>query len=159
MTKWREAFERGRPSECDIEHRHKYAFGPPATEEDIARVEGELGVRLPAEVRELLSEFNGVWETRSCGRPIRVYLDAECMRIGAQEYIRYGGDPPITPSGADLRKIVYVAQMNGFADLYGVCLEPIGGFPVGAVVKLDHEAWELRAAAPNLMAFVERFLK
>jgi hypothetical protein len=74
-------------------------------------------------------------------------------------YLRYGGDPPITPGGADLRRVAFVAQVNGFADLYGVCLEPVGRFPAGAVVRLDHETGEVEVAYSNLREFVEYGLK
>ncbi|MCE9562741.1 MAG: SMI1/KNR4 family protein [Planctomycetes bacterium] len=164
MGKWREAFDHGRPSRWDIEYRLEYTFGPPATEEQLARVEGQLGVRLPAEVRELLSEFNGVWYTSEAGRMHGgeseiVFLDTECMTDRVPRYLRYGGDPPITPGGADLRKVVFVAQVNGFADLYGVCLELVARFTAGAVVRLDHETGELTAEYFTLREFVEYGLK
>lgn len=164
MGKWREAFDHGRPSRWDIEYGLTYTFGPPATEQELARVEAELGVRLPAELRELLSEFNGVWNTSEASRefgsePEIVYLDTESMIGRVPKYISYSGDPPITPRGNDLRQVAFVAQVNGFADLYGICLEPLGGFLTGTVVRLDHETGELEAVYPDLRTFVEDGLK
>ena len=60
MGKWREAFEEGRPSFDDREYGCVYHFGPPATPEQISEAEQLLGRPLPAELRSLLSEFNGV---------------------------------------------------------------------------------------------------
>lgn len=152
------------PSRWDTEYRLEYTFGPPATAEQLASVEAELGSSLPADVRELLSEFNGVWKTseadrRHGGEPDLVFLDTDCMVSQVPSYLRYAGDPPITRKGIDLRRVAFVAQVNGFADLYGVCLEPVGGFLAGAVVRLDHETGELTAAYPSLREFVERGLK
>jgi hypothetical protein len=163
MGKWREAFDHRRPTEWDVEYEVRYVFGPPATQEEIARAEQGIGASLPADVRDLLCEFNGVWETdkfsRPDGRRTDVYLSTEEMAGYAQEYIRYGGDPPLTSDGLDLRKVAYVAQNNGFADLYGVCIEPLGPFAAGTVVRLDHETWALEAVFPSLLEFVERGLK
>jgi hypothetical protein len=167
-------FEHGRPSHWDNFYSTEYTFGSPATQEQLASVERELGVRLPAEVRELLTEFNGVWETsedsfRHGSVPDILVLDTECMTVSVPDYLRDWGDPPLTPSGTDLRQLLFVAQVNGFADLYGVCLEPVYDrydgtivrldLDAGAVVKLDHETGELEYAFSNLKEFVEKGLK
>lgn len=157
MGKWREAFEHGRPSFFDAEFGLEYSFGPPATAEQLARAEAELGTRLPQEVRELLTEFNGVWVTSAAGRehgnaPDIAYLDVEHMAVEVPWYFRNCGNA--LPPASDLRKIVFVYQENGFADLYGVCVEDVGDFRAGEVVKLDHELGELEKAYPSLPEFV-----
>ena len=68
MGKWREAFAHGRPSCFDVDFGLEYTFGPPASEEQLAHAERELGLRLPQELRELLSEFNGAWVTSEASR-------------------------------------------------------------------------------------------
>jgi hypothetical protein len=84
-----------------------------------------------------------------------VYFGTDGMLAGVPDYLRNWGAPPTTPSGADLRKVVFVGQQNGYADLYGVCLDAVGGFEAGQVVKLDHETGDLEEAFDSLKAFVE----
>ncbi|HEY7158350.1 MAG TPA: SMI1/KNR4 family protein [Gemmataceae bacterium] len=160
MGKWREAFEHGRPSEWDIEYGREYAFGPPATEQQFVAAESVLGVRLPAEVRELLSEFNGVWYTIEVDRregyePSILYLDIDHMTVEVPEYFRTSGNP--LPAEEDLQKVVFIRQSNGFGDLWGVCLEDVAGFPAGSVVKLDHEVGELEVCSASLFQFVRDY--
>jgi hypothetical protein len=50
--------------------------------------------------------------------------------------------------------VVFVAQSNGFGDLWGVCTEAVAGHPAGAVVRLDHEVGELEACHPDVAEFV-----
>jgi hypothetical protein len=157
MGKWREAFEHGRPSQWDVELGMEYTFGPPATEGQLAATESVLGVRLPADVRALLSEFNGVWYTTAIDRregyePSILYLDIQHMTVEVPAYFRDSGNP--LPPGEDLRKVVFVRQSNGFGDLWGVCLEDVAGFRAGHVVKLDHEVGELERCSPSLFEFV-----
>jgi hypothetical protein len=157
MGKWREAFEHGRPSEWDMEYGREYSFGPPATEEQLAAAESVLGVRLPTDVRELLSEFNGVWYTIEIDRregydPSILYLDIEHMTVKVPEYFRTCGNP--LPKRKDLRKVVFIRQSNGFGDLWGVCLEDVAGFRAGNVVKLDHEVGELEECSNTLFDFI-----
>jgi hypothetical protein len=122
-------------------------------------VERALGCKLPADVRGLLSEFNGVWrpfeDMEDIPEKETVYFSTDGMLKDVPDYLRNWGNPPITRGGTDLRKVVFVGQVNGYADLYGVCLEAIGEFPAGAVVRLDHETGELEEAYSNLKEFVE----
>jgi hypothetical protein len=156
MGKWREAFEHGRPSEWDVEYGREYSFGPPATEEQLAAAESVLGVRLPADVRELLSEFNGIWYTididqRESYKSI-LYLDIDYMTGRVPDYFRTCGND--LPAEEVLRKVVFVRQSNGFGDLWGVCLEDVAGARAGNVVRLDHEVGELEECSPSLFEFV-----
>ncbi len=157
MGKWQEAFEHGRPSEWDAEYGREYSFGPPATKEELTTAEASLGARLPADVREMLSEFNGVWYTIEVDRregyePSILYLDIKHMTAEVPEYFRTCGNE--LPPEADLRKVVFVRQSNGFGDLWGVCLEDVAGFRAGQVVRLDHEVGELEACAASLYELV-----
>lgn len=157
MGKWREAFAHGRPSTFDLEFGLEYTFGSPATDGQLAHAERELGTRLPQEVRELLSEFNGVWVTSEAGRshgsaPDIAYLDVEHLAVEVPRYFRTCGNP--LPAGSDLRKIIFVYQENGFADLYGVCVEDLAGFRAGEVVRLDHDVGALERVFPSLLDFV-----
>jgi hypothetical protein len=162
VGKWREAFEQGRPSAEDLEYGREYTFGPPATEEQLAAAEEALGVPLPPEVREILREFNGIRKTTQVGRslgykPDPVYLDTSALSVQVPEYFGDCDNP--LPSPADLRKIVFVAQSNGFGDLWGVCTADVAGHAAGAVVHLDHEVGELEASHPSLADFVLEWFK
>ena len=150
IGKWRQLFESWlfRP-------KRDYTFGPPASAEQLKAVESALSVKLPTEIRSLLSEFNGVWRQWNLPGKEIVYFSTDGMLTDVAEYLRKGSDPPVTPSGIDLRKVVFVAQMNGFADLYGVCTEALGEFRAGRVVKLDHESGELEPAWISFKKFVE----
>ena len=157
MGKWREAFEHARPSEGDTEYGRQYSFGPPASAEQLAAAEAALGAKLPAEVRELLSEFNGVWKTTEVDRrmgyePSILYLDINHMSMDVPEYFRTCGNP--LPSEDDLRKVVFFCQSNGFADLWGVCLGDVCELKAHQIVRLDHEVGELEPCADNLYEFV-----
>jgi len=157
MGKWRDAFEHGRPSFFDIEFGLEYSFGPPATEEQLAFAEKELGMPLPADVREFLSEFNGIRASSAVDReqgdqPTIAYLDVEFMAVHVSRHLRTCDNE--LPSESELRKVVFVYQENGLAGLYGVCTDNFGEFRAGEVVKLDHDVGEFEKAFPNLLEFV-----
>jgi len=57
--KWRALFEAS-PAALDAQEFGGLLFGEPASESDIRRLEERLGIRFPAEFREIYSEFNGV---------------------------------------------------------------------------------------------------
>jgi hypothetical protein len=61
MGRWRAIFEENLPQPAEGEHVLGYEFGPPAAPAAIAAAERALGLRLPSDLRAMLSEFNGVW--------------------------------------------------------------------------------------------------
>ena len=158
MGKWRELFEAGLSPVAGREDRTEYTFGPPATTEQIAAAEATLKVRFPPEVREMLSEFNGMSSvtTFDAGNIYAemYFLDLPHMTADVPDYCADCGNP--MPPEEDLRKVVWVAQSNGFGELWGVCAEAVAGHPAGAVVHMDHEVGELEACQPSLAAFVRR---
>lgn len=162
MGKWREAFEEGRPSFDDRNYGSVYHFGPPATPEQIAEAERHLGRPLPAELRSLLSEFNGVRCTTRLSGPDDEGDIAFLATADFSDVLRYLRDVEAElPKPVRLGKIVFFWQDNGYAELYGICAEPVGKWPLGkwpegTIVHLDHESQELAAVYPNLMAFVRR---
>ena len=90
----------------------------------------------------MLLEFNGIWRStksdRRDGRPGAIaYLDIDHMTVHVPEYFRTCGNN--LPPDNDLRKVVFLYQRNGFAELIGICAEDVGEFPAGRLVKLDHE--------------------
>lgn len=156
MSKWRELFEAGQPAVAEREDRTEYTFGPPATADQIAAAEAALKVRFPADVREMLSEFNGVWSvtTFDAGNTYDEihFLNLQHMTADVPDYCSDSGNP--MPPEEDLRKVVWVCQSNGFGDLWGVCAEAVAGHPAGAVVHMDHEVGELEECRPSLAEFV-----
>jgi uncharacterized protein (TIGR02996 family) len=156
---WRPLFEANRLPFGEREYRTEYVFGPPAKPEAIAAAEAALGMRLPADVREMLAEFNGVWEHNryragNTSEDIHL-LDLQHMSVDVPDHLlsfaTSGG--PLPPSD-ELRKVVFVCQSNGFGNLWGVCAEPVSGHPTRAVVKLDHDVGEWEPSYPSLSEFV-----
>lgn len=154
--KWRTLFESNLPPVDQREYRTQYEFGPPATAEQLAAAERALGVTFPPDVREMLSEFNGVWTRVQLddGRESRdlAFLDLHTMTIRLPAYFADSGNP--LPPKKALKAVVFVAQSNGFGDLWGVCTAAVGKHAAGAVVRLDHEVGKLQACRPTLAAFV-----
>lgn len=158
MGKWRALFEAGLPPVAEREYRTEYTFGPPATAEQIAAAEASLKVRFPGDVREMLSEFNGMWSvtTFDAGNTYDEihFLDIQHMAADVPDYCADSGNP--MPPEEDLRKVVWVGQSNGFGELWGVCAEAVAGHAAGSVVHMDHEVGELEACRPSLAEFVRR---
>jgi hypothetical protein len=86
-----------------------------------------------------------------------VYLDTSGMSIEVPDYFE-DSDNPLPPT-SDLRKVVFVAQSNGFGDLWGVCVEDVAGHRAGAVIHLDHEVGELETSLASLAEFVLKRFK
>ncbi len=156
MGKWREAFEEGRPSFYDRDYGRQYHFGPPATSEQLSEAEQHIGRPLPAELRSLLSEFNGVrYTTRWSGAGAEgdpVFLSTAEL----PEVPRLLRDVEAVPAPVRQGKVIFFWQNNGYAELYGICVKRMrmGLWRAGTVVYLDGESMELTAPYPDLMAFV-----
>jgi len=155
MGKWREAFEEGRPSFDDREYGCVYHFGAPATPEELVEAEQVLGRPLPAELRDLFSEFNGVRCTVRVSGPDD---EGDITFLSAADFadvLGYLRDvEKDLPKPVRKGKVIFFWQDNGYAELYGICTEPVGKSPAGTIVHLDHESQKLEALYPNLMAFV-----
>jgi len=143
--------------EAKNEYNRTFDFEPPATEAQIQEAEQLLGVALPDGVRELLAEFNGVWDRTDAKYPEITYLDLKHMSVDVLEYFRKCRHPitgnPLPPE-QDLNKVVFIYQSNGFGDLWGVCVEDVAGHRAGEVVRLDHEIGELESSHKSLTDFV-----
>ena len=157
---WRTLFEVNLLPFGEREYRTEYVFGPPATSEAIEAAEAALGARLPADVRQMLAEFNGVWEHKRyrAGNTSEdiLLLDLQHMSVVVPDHfskwVSAGGHLLLPPD--ELRKVVFVCQSNGLGYLWGVCVESVSGHSAGAVVKLDHDVGEFEPAYPNLAEFV-----
>jgi len=160
VGKWIDAFQHQRPYEWDTELSVEYTLGPPATEQQIADAEALLGARWPAELRELLGEFNGIWFTtkdlrRGGYEPEILFLDIEHLTEQLPDYL--GDAENELPPTNELRRVAFFCQAHEFAELWGVCVEPLAGCRVGEVIALDDEGrW--RKSAPSLLEFMRRGL-
>lgn len=137
MGKWRDLFESNlAPVEARDFGEH-YVFNPPATAEQITSVEEELGFRLPADVREMLLEFNGILRGTTHCEPFTHYFSTEEMLVDVPAYIRQWEDKALDELA---RHVVFVCHENGMADLYGVVVTDYAAFRAGEVVMVDHES-------------------
>lgn len=158
MTKWRELFESKLPAISKRRYGEQYAFGPPATAKQIADAEQKLGVQFPDDIRDILSEFNGIWlstdamRKQSC-EPEICLLDLENITIHIPDYL---GDGCESCSVDELQSVIFFWQENGFGCLWGVCTQDVAGHRAGTVVCLDHEVQELRKAYRNVADFFRR---
>jgi hypothetical protein len=94
-----------------------------------------------------LSHFDDGRELRSI-----LFLDLHHMTVELPQYFADCGNP--LPPKKDRRKVVFVCQSNGFAELWGVCVEDVADHPAGSVVKLDSEVGEFEASHASLAEFV-----
>jgi hypothetical protein len=157
MGMWRTWFETSLPPFEEREYGEIYEFGPPATADQIADAERAMGVRFPDDLRDLLTEFNGIWYTSEGGRKYgyersQLYLDTEEMSVRAPRLLRESSDQ--LPPQEDLSKIAIVCQINGYGEFYALCLDDVAGHRRGEVVRLDHEVGQLEPFYPSLADFV-----
>jgi uncharacterized protein (TIGR02996 family) len=146
---WRVLLEANMRPFQERDYGELYQFGAPATVKQLAEAEAALGQRLPNDLRELLSEFNGVWCTsafdqHSGWKPEILYLDLHNMTVEASAW--HQGFPGI----------LCFRAVEGFARVWAVCLQEIEGFPTGHVVSIDHDGCDVEDCAPSLFEFVRR---
>jgi cell wall assembly regulator SMI1 len=155
VGKWRTLFEANLPPHGGGEYVQAYEFGPPATETEFTAAEQRLGLRLPDDLREMLSEFNGVWRrVRTAPDPENWYLDLGHMIELASRQREVGWEEVF--SEGELDKIVYVCAYDGLAQTWALCVEEVAGHPAGAVVYHDHDSTEFEEGFPSLAEFVRR---
>src|SRR5688500_13593545 len=112
MGKWKDAFQHGRPSSWDREYGREYEFGPPATDQQLAALEQQLGSPLPADLREMLREFNGVQYTIKIDReqgygPSKLLLTTEQIAGVLELLLDTGNDlPPVE----QLKQVAFIWQ-------------------------------------------------
>ena len=131
MGTWRAIF-------CGSEHCEDEAdcvFNPPATEDEIAAFESNIGAPLPADVREMLLEFNGI-DKPEFGTLTPFMLGINQMKL-PEFYTDW--DVPTDKLIDWSKNIVYVRQLNSFTYLWGVVVKPFANFKPGDIVELDHD--------------------
>ena len=132
MGKWRDIFRKS----DNCENEEECVFNPPATEKEIASFESEIGAELPPDLREMLSEFNGI------DKPEFGQQEPFILGIGHMTLPEFYTDWDV-PTDKLLewsKSIVYIRQFNSFTYLWGMVVKPLGGFKVGDIVEFDHDA-------------------
>ena len=120
---WRTLFEvNALYGEDDDREVHPFLFGEPATEEQLAEAETSLGVKLPADIRSILTEFNGVELFEEQGSD-QIYYPAAVMAGTAADFRSMEGAEG--SNGEDFDKILFIGGWNGQADLWCYCLESV----------------------------------
>lgn len=131
MGKYKEAFLRSLNSERESEE--SFVFGPPATEADLAALESTSAAKLPQDLRELLSEFNGI---KTADGEVYFFNTTEMPK--AAEYYR-DWDWPTDLLLECSANILYVCQENGMASMWGVVIRPFASFEYGQIIAFDHD--------------------
>ncbi len=153
MGKWQALFEANLPPFGASEYVQAYEFGPPAVEAEFAAAEEALGLRLHTDLREMLSEFNGVWRrTKYATTSDIFYLNLDGMVELATRQREVGWEEVF--SAGELDKVVFVCAYDGWAQTWALCVEEVAGHPAGSVVYHDHDSTELEARFPALAEFV-----
>lgn len=132
----------------------EYTFGNPATGSEISALEACIGRQLPADLRELLEEFNGVsYRDTTWGEEWRpLYLSTAQIANELQTYFAESGNP--LPEDYELERVMFFAHQNGFGVLYCVCAEDFGEFSAGQILAMESGVGELYVEQDSLESFV-----
>ena len=146
----------------------KPACCPPATGAEIDRLEDALQSTLPAELRSLLLQTNGVREERgSAAAPNAGAAPELSWILDAQGILDYNRevrdensayrymDPDDKTGEQPIEDFLVFSNIPGNGDLYAICLFPIDGFRSGEIVLWDHDDNERILAAPSLSAWIQ----
>jgi hypothetical protein len=155
MVRWKPLLEKAIEEFEDRDsYGGEYRFAAPATTDEIARLEQNLGSPLHPDLRSMLLEFNGVaYRDKYWGPQWRpLYLSVSQMLEELQDYFANSGNP--LPAADELRNVAFFAQQNGFGVVYAVCSRNFGDFTSGQVLALDHETGEFALERESLEEFV-----
>ncbi|MCW8128683.1 SMI1/KNR4 family protein [Microbulbifer halophilus] len=153
MSNWKRIFETAfRDFEGVDELEMEFSFYAPASIVDIRGIEDSKGVKLTEELKGIFLEFNGISVKEKYWGRKNLYLPISEVIEDVEDYIKNSGNP--TPPETELNSVVFFAQQNGYAVLYGMCCQPFGEFKVGQVLALDHETGEFEVESENLEEFV-----
>ena len=116
----------------------------PAPEGELAALEAELGVALPADLRALLRETNGVFDAHGCP-----FLDDVA---GIADMNRYARGPDAA-GFMPLDSLLFFSSLHGNGDYVGYGL-PRDGYDGPAVYRWDHEDDSRQWQAPDLATWI-----
>ena len=136
MGKWKAAFSKSYSPEFG-RGESDFVFHPPATAEQIASLESELGASLPPDLKDMLLEFNGI-DHIDCGQQFPYVFSTATMTTKVIE-VYSDWDWPTELLLEWSKNIAYVRQVNGYSQMWGVVVKPFGGLKYGQVVGFDHD--------------------
>ena len=131
LMKYKQAFRAS--LNPDRESEDTFEFGPPADEKALSDLETSIGAPVPGELRELLAEFNGIWDSDGDA----YYFALEEMPRAAEYYREW--DWPTDLLMDCSKNILYICQENGLATMWGIVVKPFGPFEYGQIVAFDHD--------------------
>lgn len=153
MSKWKGLFETAfRGFEEVDELEMDFRFYDPASTVDIKILEGSKRLQLTEDLKSMFLEFDGISVKEKYWGSKNLYLPISEVIGDVEDYIVNSGNP--MPPETELNSVVFFAQQNGYAVLYGMCCRSFGLFEVGQVLALDHETGEFEVESATLEEFV-----
>jgi hypothetical protein len=141
---WRELIEQVVPPDKREEYRIT-AMGPPASPSALADVEAALNVALPAELRSLLEEMNGVHD-----RFFRIILSAEDIQ---EVNLAFRNDADYPELYMPFDCLLFFAE-SGTGDMFAYAVLA-GMVRMPNIYAWNHEDDSRRWVAPSLDIFIE----
>ena len=152
MSKWKRIFEAAFLNFEEVDELEmEFSFYAPASTSDIKSLEDYKRVQLTDDLKSMFLEFNGISVKEKYWGRKNLYLPISEIMGAVEDYIVNSGNP--MPPEAELNSVMFFAQQNGYAVLYGMCCQPFGEFDVGQVLALDHETGEFEVESENLEEF------
>lgn len=133
-------------------------FGAPATAADLNRVERALELRLPAELRSLLSTANGIDD----GRDLSWILDVDNLiqynlEVRSEDSGYRFMEPDDRLDQQPIDEFLVFSDMPGGGDLLAICLFPVDGFRPGEIALWEQANNDRTLVAPSLAAWIENW--
>ncbi len=140
MTDWKRRVEESfSPDELEL-----VEYGEPAGDEQIEEAAAALGNPLPPDLRELLSQVNGIATTSDV-----VFAVETLASVNLETRESYADWKDAAP----LDKLLCFSDINGNGDLHAICLAPFEEFRSGQILLLDHETCAVIFVADDLATF------
>lgn len=123
-------------------------FAAPAQEGTLRRLEGAFSVELPRELRELLSQADGVRDEHGCS------LVWNARKI-VEENQRFRDPVRGSELCMSFDELLFFSDAPGNGDAYAYCILPVRGFQREGIFRWDHEDDSRVQVAPWLRSWVE----
>ena len=122
----------------------RYRFGSPATRRQLSEAAASLGIALPAPLRALYGEFDGVWGDGVVWDgtvlvPTDLYEVLPCGMLGPWRMHLAGHYPYIDGFAAEIVKCVPFDVREGGASFHFLTDELAWGVPTEVVGRWDHD--------------------
>jgi hypothetical protein len=140
----------------------------PATAAELYAIENEFRLTLPAELRSLLSQTNGIHGATESASHRNCAGDAGLSWVlSAADILQYNRevrdensayrymDPDDQSEEQPVDEFLFFSNIAGNGDLHAICLFPVEGFRPFEVILWDHAENRRTLAAPSLSAWIE----